>query len=46
MKRITALLFAITLLVSPILSATETVEESLETLCEMTGGTWTNGECK
>ena len=45
MKQITALLLAITLLTSPILSA-ETVEESLETLCEATGGTWTNGECK
>jgi len=46
MRSITALLLAAALTLMTIPAFSETTDEALETLCEATGGTWENGECK
>ncbi len=48
MRSITALLLAATLTlvtISTFAQDDETIDESLEFLCEEAGGTWENGEC-
>lgn len=49
MRSITALLLAaaLTLMTIPAFAQDdETIDESLEFLCEEAGGTWEDGECK